>query len=133
MSTLAPCIGRQSLFIGLSLAELVFAAVCGLSLVALSVGPLLSACSLPAAVASLVQRTGSRVLGLQSLWRVGSAVVALGLWSAHSVVMPHRLRCPKVCGIILDQGSNPFSHTLTGGFFTTGPAGRPSVSFYGYC
>ena len=95
MSTLAPCIGRQSLFIGLSLAELVFAAVCRLSLVALSVGPLLSACSLPAAVASLVQRTGSRVLGLQSLWRVGSAVVDL------------RLTCLAACGITPDQGWNP--------------------------
>ena len=97
MSTLAPCVGRQILFIGLSMAELVFAAVCGLSLVAVSVGPLLSACSArsSAAAASLVQRTGSRVLGLQSLWRVGSAVVAL------------RLTCLAACGITPDQGWNP--------------------------
>ena len=84
-------------------------------------------------VASLVVERGLSGVRAPWRWRVGSAVVALGLWSARSVVMPHRLRCPKVCGIILDQGSNPFSHTLTGGFFTTGPAGRPSVSFYGYC
>ena len=83
-------------------------------------------------VASLVVERGLSGVRAPWRWRMGSAVVALGLWSALSVVVPHRLRCPKACGILPDQGSNPFSHTLTGVFFTTGPAGRPSVSFCGY-
>jgi len=43
----------------------------------------------------LLQSTGSRVLGLQSPWHVGSAVVTL------------RLSCPAAHGIIPDQGWNP--------------------------
>ena len=83
-------------------------------------------------VASLVVKCW--LSGVRAPWRwcVGSAVVALGLWSARSVVVPHRLCCPKACGILPDEGSNPFSRTLTGVFFTTGPAERPSVSFCGY-
>ena len=68
---------------------LVFVAVCGLYLVVMSMGPPLSTCSLPAAMACC------RVLGLQSPWRVGSAVVAL------------RLTSPAACGIIPDRGWNP--------------------------
>ena len=56
---------------------------------------LLAVRGLPASVASLVQSTGSRLLGLQSLWRVCSAVVTL------------RLTCPAPRGIIPGQGWNP--------------------------
>ena len=37
---------------------------------------------------------------------VGSAVVALGLWSTVSVAVVYLLSCSTACGIFLDQGSN---------------------------
>ena len=44
----------------------------------------------------MLQSTGgSRAFGLQLLEHMGSVVVA------------HRLSCPKVCGTFLDQESNP--------------------------
>ena len=46
----------------------------------------------------LLQSTGSRVLGLQSSWLLGSRAQAQSLW--------HRAFCPGVCGIFPDQGSN---------------------------
>ena len=46
-----------------------------------------------------------------------SAVAAPRLWSTRSVVVAHRLSCSEACGIFLDQGSNPWSSALTGGFF----------------
>ena len=57
-------------------------------------------------VASLVSEHGLQVHGLQSLWHVGSVVVAHGLQSLGSVVVAHRLSCSAACGIFLDQGSN---------------------------
>ena len=42
------------------------------------------------------------------LWGTpASVVVAHGLQSTGSVVVAHRLSCSTVCGIFLDQGSNP--------------------------
>ena len=45
--------------------------------------------------------------GLQSLWHVGSVVVARGLYSTGSIVVAHGLSCSAACGIFPDQGSNP--------------------------
>ena len=60
------------------------------------------------AVAPLVAEHGFQACGLQQLWHMGSVIVALGLQSAGSVVVGHRLSCSAACGIFLDQGSNPF-------------------------
>ena len=46
-----------------------------------------------------------------------SAFAAPGLWSTGSVLVAHRLSCSEACGIFPDQGSNPWSSALTGGFF----------------
>ena len=46
-----------------------------------------------------------------------------------SVVVVHGHRCPAACGIFPDQGSNPVSPALAGGFFTTGPPGKSTVLF----
>ena len=43
----------------------------------------------------------------QALGAVGSVVAAPGFWSTGSVVVAPRLSCPTVCGVFLDQGSNP--------------------------
>ena len=45
---------------------------------------------------------GARALGVQA-----SVVVALGLWSAGSVVVAHGISCSTACGIFPDQGLNP--------------------------
>ena len=58
-------------------------------------------------VASLVVEHRLQVHRLQQLWHTGSVVVACGLQSTASVVVAHRLSCSAVCGIFLDQGSNP--------------------------
>ena len=58
------------------------------------------------AVPSLLQSTGSVVLGLQQLQHVGSVVVALGLQSTGSGVVVHGLSCSMACGIFLYQASN---------------------------
>ena len=52
------------------------------------------------AVASLVAEPAA--LGARA-----SLVVALGLYSAGSVVVAHGLSCSAACGIFPDQGSNP--------------------------
>ena len=49
---------------------------------------------------------GSRVLGLQQLQRVDSAVAVCGLWSTGSTIVAHGLSCFSACGISPDQGSN---------------------------
>ena len=72
-------------FIYLSLADWVFIAAHGLSLVVASGG--FSCC-------------GSRALGSRA-----SVVVARALWSADSVVA-HGLSCSAACEVFLDQGSN---------------------------
>ena len=43
----------------------------------------------------------------QALGAVGSVVATPGFWSTGSVVVAPRLSCPTVCGVFLDQGSNP--------------------------
>ena len=63
----------------------------------------------------LLQRMGSRRGG------VGSAVHRL----QSSVVVAFGLCCSTACGIFPDQGSNPVSPALAGGFFTTEPPGKP--------
>ena len=88
------------------LKKYLFVAACGLSLVVASRGySLVAVHRLLIAVASLVAEHG-----LQSTQP--SAVVAYGL------------SCLVTCGIFLDQGLNPASPTLSGGFLTTGPPGR---------
>ena len=46
-----------------------------------------------------------------------------------SVVVASRLSCPMACGNFLDQGSNPMSPALAGGFLTTGPPGKSGMEF----
>ena len=55
----------------------------------------------------LLQSTGFRVLRLQQLWHMGSIVAAPRLQSTGLVVVVQGLSCSKVCGIFLDQRSNP--------------------------
>ena len=77
-----------------------------LSLVAASRGySLVSVHGLLTAVASLVAEQGSRVPGLQWLWRMGSVVEVSGLSRVDSVVVAHWLSCSEACGIFPDQGS----------------------------
>ena len=54
-----------------------------------------------------LQSTGSRALGCQQLWRVGSVLVAPGLQGTGSVVVAHGLGSSVACGIFPEQGSNP--------------------------
>ena len=62
------------------------------------------------------------VLGLH--WRM-RAFYSRGEWgplsvsTQISVVVAHRLSCLAACGIFLDQGWNPPSSALVGGFLTT--------------
>ena len=53
--------------------------------------------------------SGFSCCGAQALGVWASVVVALGLSSAGSVVVAHRLSCSAACGIFSDQGSNPCS------------------------
>ena len=39
-------------------------------------------------------------------------------------VAAHRFSCPSACGIIPDQGLNPWSPALAGGFLTAGSPGK---------
>ena len=41
--------------------------------------------------------------------------------------MVHGLSCSAACGTFLDQGSNPWSPALAGGFLTTAPPGKSPV------
>ena len=52
----------------------------------------------------LLQRTGSRARGLQSLWGLGSAVAAPGLSSSGSVVVPYGPCCSMACGNLPEPG-----------------------------
>ena len=55
------------------------------------------------------QVAGYSVFSCCGTWALGaqaSAVVALGLQSAGSVVVAHRLSCSMAYGIFLEQGSN---------------------------
>ena len=79
----------------------VFAAVQGLSLVAVSRGCLLGpVCGLPTVAASLTVQCG--------LWGVGASVTAAGgLHSTGSVAVSRGPCCPAACGIFLDLGWKP--------------------------
>ena len=46
--------------------------------------------------------------------------------------MVHRLSCSAARGIFPDQGLNPWYPALAGGFFTTGPLGKPPFDFNSY-
>ena len=51
------------------------------------------------------------------------------------IVLVHRLSCSEAHVIFLDQGLNPVSPALAGGFFTTEPPGKPphpTFSFFKY-
>ena len=87
------CIGSLLLCVGFSCGEQgqLFVAVCGLI-----------------ALASLVVEHGLQVHRLQQLQHMGSVVVACRLQSAGSIVVAHGLSCSVACGILLDQGSNPY-------------------------
>ena len=63
----------------------------------------------------LLQSVGSRRVG------VSSAVCRL----QSSVLVAFGLCCSTACGIFLNQGSNPVSPALAGGFFPTEPPGKP--------
>ena len=60
------------------------------------------------------------------LWDICSVVVATGLKSSVSIVVVHRLSCPKACGIFLDQGQ-PMSSALAGRVLSTVPPGKSSA------
>ena len=45
------------------------------------------------------------------------------------VAVAHGLSCPVVCGIFLEQGSNPCP-TLTGGFLTTGTPEKSTMETF---
>ena len=60
-----------------------------------------------------------RGYSLVVLFRLLVAVTSLAVApSAGSIVVVHGLSCSTACGIFLDQGSNPMSPVLAGGFFT---------------
>ena len=75
------------------------------------------------AVASLAEH---RLQGMWLQWlrHVGSVFAVPGLQSVDSLVA-HGLCCSTACGIFLDQGMEPLSPALAGGFFTTEPPGQP--------
>ena len=64
-----------------------------------------------------------------------SVVVAPGLQSTDSIVVAHGLSCSKLCGIFLDQGSNPrLLHWQVGRWILYDWATReaPQVRFLGW-
>ena len=73
--------------------------------------------------------TGSSLLRSDFLYlqqvRATPVVVYGLLLAVASLVAEHRLICSVACGIFLDQGSNPCPLHWPGGFFTTGPPGKP--------
>ena len=76
---------------------------------------------------SLVVASGgySLVAVHRLLIAVASLAAEHGLQSTQSsVVVAYGLSCLVTCGIFLDQGLNPASPALAGGFLTTGPPGR---------
>ena len=74
-------------------------------------------------VALLLRSTGSRVCGLRELWLPGAEAQAQLLW--------HMSLVPQIRGIFPDQGWNPCTPALAGGFFTTEPPGKPKSVFPG--
>ena len=80
------------------------------------------------AVDALLQSTGSRACALQHWRHRGSVAAAPGLQSSGSVAV-HGLGCPTACGTSPDQGLEPVSAALAGGFFTTQPPGNPRSDF----
>ena len=79
------------------------------------------------AVSSLVERslwsTGSRCTG-------ASAVAAPGLQSTGSGVVSHELSCFEICGIILDQGSNPYLLHWQVDSLPLNHQGSPQIHYY---
>ena len=92
----------------------VFVAVCGLSVVRQAGATL--GCGVRASHCG-----GFSCCGAQALQCTGSVVVA------------HGLSCSVACGIFLDQGSNPVSPALAGGFLTTEPSGKPCPVLLNFC
>ena len=54
-----------------------------------------------------------------------SGVAAPGTHNTGAIVVVHGLSCSAAYGTFRDQGSNPVSPALAGGFFTTQPPGKP--------
>ena len=86
-------------------------------------------------VASLVVEHRLQACGLQQLWHLGSVVVARGLQSTVSVVAVYGLSSFGARAQLLRSmwdlpgpGLEPMSPVLAGGFLTTVPRGKPSVS-----
>ena len=78
--------------------------------------PLVAVFSLLIAAASFVVEGGLA-------WTSG--VAAPGTHNTGAIVVAHGLSCSAAYGIFPDQGSNPVSPALAGGFFTTQPPGKP--------
>ena len=74
----------------------------GFSLVSVS-----GACSL-VEVHRLLVTMASLVAEKRALGNVGSIGAFSGLLSIGSITVGHRLSCSEACGILLDQGSNPY-------------------------
>ena len=70
----------------------------------------------------LLWNTNSRAPGFQQLRHLDSVVVAPGLLSTGSVVVAHRLSCPR-------PGIEPMSPALSGRLSTTEPPGKPLLEF----
>ena len=60
------------------------------------------------AVASLAAEHRPQARGPQQSWHAGPAAVARGLQSSGSAAAVHGPSCSTVCGILPDQGSNPW-------------------------
>ena len=59
------------------------------------------------------------------LWGASASVVPTPeQYSTGSVAVGHGISCSTACGIFPDQGSNPMSPALAGGFFATEPPGK---------
>ena len=107
------------LFICLFLALLSLCCCSGFSLVVMGNTLQLQCAAFSLQCLLLLQCMGSRPVGFSS------AVHGL----QTSVAVAFGLCCSTVCGIFPDQGSNPVSPALAGGFFTTEPPGKPPIMF----
>ena len=56
----------------------------------------------------LLVAMASLVAEKRALGNVGSIGAFSGLLSTGSITVGHRLSCSEACGILLDQGSNPY-------------------------
>ena len=74
----------------------------------------------------LLWRTGSRMLRLQELQRVGSVAVTPGLQGTGCVVVAHKFSCHMWA--LPGSGIEPMSPAVAGSFFTTEPPGKPFLS-----